>query len=515
VVPFTVTGLELGGAGVATFTDGTNTQTVNLVFGTTSYTVDLTGFGRSVTSSLVVSDSAGNTTGPTAGNSTLVVTSPALALTVAEYNTLDPSQWNGNPAYTSVTVRDVSANFAALDFSGLEGNGVTAVGSSSGALILTVAQYLDLGTVGVTGSARLIDTASAIEAMTPAEFAGMAGKNIGRLQSDGTLALTVAQYNNLNGVPLYANDVITLVDDAINIEALTAAAIDVLDNKGIDALALSSGSTLAFGLDQFKALGTVIADAAIDWDITGGGANDTFTFSRQSFSAADHVDGLDGTDTLALQANFGSLIFDADTITSIEKIKANGGTGSTSFDIRSHDGNVTAGGILSVVAGGFVAGDSLVFDGSAETDGRFNFTGGAAGSSMFTGGNGADTFNGGVGSDTIRYTAASQSLSAAYDRASGFDAANDLFSLWKAVTFDGTVGGLLRTTTLDDNLAAILTAGNFAADHAVLVNGTSGNLSGATFLVVNDGSAGYQAGQDLVVRVTTPTGISQSSFVVG
>ncbi len=136
----------------------------------------------------------------------------------------------------------------------------------------------------------------------------------------------------------------------------------------------------------------------------------------------------------------------------------------------------------------------------------------AAGStSTFIGSTKADSFNSGAGADTIRYTSAAQSTSAAYDVVSGFDTSSDSFFWSQSITFDGTVNALLRTTTLDDNLATAF--GSIAANHAAIVEASGGNLSGQMFLLINDGTAGYQPG-DLVVRLagTDPATFLSANF---
>ncbi len=67
--------------------------------------------------------------------------------------------------------------------------------------------------------------------------------------------------------------------------------------------------------------------------------------------------------------------------------------------------------------------------------------------------------------------------------------------------------GALSTATFDSDLASDVGAGQMAAHHAVLFTADAGTLSGHTFLVVDEnGTAGYQAGADLVIDVTGATG---------
>ncbi|MCW5737423.1 MAG: hypothetical protein KIS73_25080, partial [Enhydrobacter sp.] len=59
--------------------------------------------------------------------------------------------------------------------------------------------------------------------------------------------------------------------------------------------------------------------------------------------------------------------------------------------------------------------------------------------------------------------------------------------------------------TFDADLAAALNATALLTNHAVLFNPNAGGHAGQTFLVVDaNATAGYQAGQDLVVRLEAP-----------
>jgi hypothetical protein len=63
----------------------------------------------------------------------------------------------------------------------------------------------------------------------------------------------------------------------------------------------------------------------------------------------------------------------------------------------------------------------------------------------------------------------------------------------------------LRTAHFDDDLATIVSAGQLGAAHAVLYTPDGGNLAGETFLIVDqNGTAGYQAGEDLVINLLAP-----------
>ena len=128
----------------------------------------------------------------------------------------------------------------------------------------------------------------------------------------------------------------------------------------------------------------------------GMDGNDAFYFTND-FSALDHVDGGSGNnDQIGLQGNYAganALTLGANTITNVEVIAVLAGF---SYDITTVDANVPAGGVLKVQATLLAAGQSLAFNGSAETDGTFVVYGGQ-GNDHFTGGAGGDGFYFGPG----------------------------------------------------------------------------------------------------------------------
>jgi Ca2+-binding RTX toxin-like protein len=151
----------------------------------------------------------------------------------------------------------------------------------------------------------------------------------------------------------------------------------------------------------------------------GLGGNDGFYFGN-AFDRGDHVDGGDGTDTLALQGNTATSL---DDVSNVEVILALSGSdtrfGDTAgnrydYDLTTNDGNVGAGKTLTVQATGLLPGEDLHFDGSAESDGNFRIfagqgtdvlKGGAGSDGFFFGADGnftgADHVEGGAGSDTL------------------------------------------------------------------------------------------------------------------
>ena len=147
-------------------------------------------------------------------------------------------------------------------------------------------------------------------------------------------------------------------------------------------------------------------------DVANGLGSDDGFFFGAAFTGADQVDGGAGTnDQIGLQGDYtgpNALVMGPSTIANIETIVVLPGF---SYDITMNDGNVAAGGLLKVQATQLAAGQSLHFDGSAETNGSFaiyggngndNFTGGGGNDGFYFGPgqfNGSDLVNGGGGSN--------------------------------------------------------------------------------------------------------------------
>ena len=125
-------------------------------------------------------------------------------------------------------------------------------------------------------------------------------------------------------------------------------------------------------------------------DTVSGGAGDDGFFFGAAFTAADHVDGGTGTnDQIGLQGDYtgaNALMLGASTIVNVEAIVMLPGF---SYSITTVDANVAAGQVLKIQATQLGAGNSLTFNGSAETDGSF----------LVYGGNGNDSMTGGAGND--------------------------------------------------------------------------------------------------------------------
>jgi hypothetical protein len=189
-------------------------------------------------------------------------------------------------------------------------------------------------------------------------------------------------------------------------------------------------------------------------------------------------------------------------------------TAGNNYLLASDDDFVAAGGTMVINAMDLGAGEHVVFDGTAESDGRFIFYGGdsgdtfigGAGNDLIEGGGGADILAGGDGSDTFTWRDAAESSGADYDILADFDAASDKIDLEVTVSgFDAAIaGGSLSEGSFNADLGTALAG--LGAGRAVFYAPDAGDLAGTVFLVVDaNGVAGYQAGEDYVFALTGAT----------
>ena len=166
--------------------------------------------------------------------------------------------------------------------------------------------------------------------------------------------------------------------DTITIGAGYTGTLRVTPTSGSDVI---NASATAGTLQVATSLGNI--DAADVW--TGGtGASDALIVTS-------------GTATAATMAQ----------ITAFETITTSGDAGA--FSITTADVNVASGVTMTVNGASLVTTNTLMFDGTAETNGRFSITGGSAADTL-SGGSLADTIDGGAGADVIDGGAGNDSM---------------------------------------------------------------------------------------------------------
>ncbi len=216
--------------------------------------------------------------------------------------------------------------------------------------------------------------------------------------------------------------------------------------------ALQAGENLTFdGSAETDGSFAMYGGLGID-HLTGGQKDDSFYFGKGGrFGPDDTVDGQGGSDQLRLQGDYSganAVVLAPDQVKSIDLILLASAQDtrfgaaaalSYSYDLKTDDTTVAAGETMTIQGKRLLAGESLHFDGSAETDGAFKVYSGAgddviaggakadtvvagAGDDRITGGGGADNLFGNEGHDTFVYLDASDSTVAARDHILDYEA---------------------------------------------------------------------------------------------
>ncbi len=290
---------------------------------------------------------------------------------------------------------------------------------------------------------------------------------------------------------------------------------------GVDGSQLGAANSMFFdGSHETNGAFSFYAGAGKDTLIGGAGNDDFFFAPGEKLTAADQVNGGGGSDNrLFLTGDYSAgLKFGISTVENIQSLNLGAGY---SYKITTNDATVAAGQTLYVNGLNIDSSHSLYFNGSAETTGSFNINGGAGndtliggkGNDVFNGGGGADSITSGGGADQFYYTYVNDSTSTNHDTIHGFNAVGDSFVMVGSMTLPDAIDATVTTgkqtsAAFDADLSQAVGAGQLHAHDAVLYTPNSGNLAGHTFLVIDEnGIAGYQAGQDLVIDITGATNL--------
>jgi hypothetical protein len=275
------------------------------------------------------------------------------------------------------------------------------------------------------------------------------------------VTLTATSFSNLEMLVLLAGNDTRFGDPGTNFYSYNLTTADA--NVAAGQLFAISFNTLRAGENvtvngSAETNGAFLTYAGLGIEnLTGGAGDDGFYFGEGRFGPSETVNGGAGTmDQLGLQGDH-TIIFGAGQLAGIEMIvclsaidaRFNGDSGALyNYNLTMNEGNVAVGGVLYISANQLIAGETLTFVGSAETDGGRFVVYGGAGADMIHGslsndtiyGNGgADGLVGNGGADTFAYTDVSHSTSAAPDFLSDF-AAEDVIDL-SAIDANTVAGG--------------------------------------------------------------------------
>jgi len=321
------------------------------------------------------------------------------------------------------------------------------------------------------------------------------------------------------GVSPFTNLDLTLADG--NVSAGKTLTVDASSVQDGDSVVLDGSAETDAHFDVVTGRGTEtfrggqlsdffeLQNGGTDTIIYGGDGDDEFQMS-QEFGTHDELRGGNGYDALILTANaaVNHLTISGAMMRDVEAIEVH----DTSFNIKTRDNVVMAGGTLVVDATLLPSTASLHFDGSAETDGGFILDGGSGADALvggahgdaITGGALGDVLTGGESNDLFFYNGPSESTSVRFDTITDFNANADGFFIPGGVSgIDAKINmGALSQASFDDDLSNAIGPNELHIHHAVLFKPDSGDYAGINLLIVEgNGTAGYQAGFDYVIEL--------------
>jgi Ca2+-binding RTX toxin-like protein len=138
---------------------------------------------------------------------------------------------------------------------------------------------------------------------------------------------------------------------------------------------------------------------------------------------------------------------------------------------------------------------------------------GDANNNVLTGGAGADTLTGNAGNDTFVFKTLTDSLASAFDTITDFTSGSDAFSIGHTLAGLGTASVASGTGNLVNDLTGALNVSNLVANGAAEVTITGGTDAG-TYVVINDGTAGYSSLTDAVVKLTNSAVVHTGDFLL-
>ncbi|MBD2141204.1 hypothetical protein H6F39_07375 [Anabaena sp. FACHB-1250] len=296
-------------------------------------------------------------------------------------------------------------------------------------------------------------------------------------------------------------------------------------SEGTDLVNASISYTLTDNFENLTLTGSANLNGTgnnLNNSLTGNTGNNILTGNAGN----DTLNGGAGIDTLI--GGLGDDIYVVDSTT--DTITENSGEGtdiiqsSVTFDLTVFPNieNLTLTG-TAVINGTGNAGDNSLTGNSGNNTLTGNagndLLNGGTGNDLLNGGAGADTLTGGIGIDTLVFQFGQSPVSGAdriTDFAIGTDKIDLLTSLGVAMNAPTafTRAANSTDTTLTNVVNSVFTdadgalTGNQAlgVSSAALVSVTTSGIAG-TYLVINDGVAGFQSSNDLLVNITGSSGI--------
>ena len=315
---------------------------------------------------------------------------------------------------------------------------------------------------------------------------GGAGIDTVMLSGGATASLGASTLVSVESLVLAGGNFSLVTDDATVVIGGTlhvdASALGAGERLELDASAETNANYTVTG----GAGNDTITAGMIDNTVVGGGGDDTFDFNSGSLDNFDQIDGGAGTDRLRIQG-VTTITLGATTVVDLEAMEFQAGS---NYSIVSHDATAASGALFLVDGSALASSNWLSFDGSAETNARFDIVTGAGGD-LVTGGALNDTFDLSLGGDDIVDGGVGDDTFVLGNEWDGFD------------TIDGGLGNDVVTTS--GGTTVILGPGDLTNVESLMLLG-GGNYS----ITVDD--AVVASGQTLVVDTTGLSAVEVVTF---
>ncbi len=410
------------------------------------------------------------------------LTTSSTALNLIANNASDTVTVNATALAQNTALTLAAASTSALVVTSLAGDMVAS--NLSGTLAVTTANAADNGISITTGTAATsVNVAAGAASDTVSINAAALTNNIGLTITSGGAAAGTVNVTNLSGDMTVSNPTsgtigITVTDNAVDDGIAIAAGASNLAISGVadgDTVTITgfTGTTLTGAIANTTGKFNITTGTSTS-SITTGAGDDIFTFvAGTGLTSADTVNGGTGTDTVALTSNTAIAATNFNSVSNIEVITI--ANTNTTVAITTQDTLVAAGATLTL--SNAANSGVLTLIGSAETNGKFNITGGT-GIDSITGGAGDDTFtfvagtglttdtvNGGTGTDTVTLTGTTAVTAAQFNNVSNIE----------AITLPSMTNTTIAITTVNALVAsgATLTLSNAANSGVLTFNGAA------------------------------------------
>ena len=348
---------------------------------------------------------------------------------------------------------------------------------------------------------------------------GGGGVDILGLQGDYSVNHVLGSLTSVESISLLSGSNANFGDTAGNSYDYFLTTIDA--NVAAGAIMKVNGGNLLAGEDfifdgSAESNGSFLVYGGFGQDtLVGGAGNDIFVYAQGRFALTDVINGNNGYDSLFLRGDYTIDFTGSTNLSTIENItlasSADGryASGGTDFDynIVWEDNLLANGQTMTINGGGLGLGETMIFNGTDETNGFLKLyagngndvlTGGANADLLFGGGSG-DTLTGGGGNDVFSYFFLTDSNSTQRDQIQDFTLGDKI----DVSKIDAKSGGSASDAfTFIGNAAFSNVQGELRFESA----------GGSSWLIQGDVNGDGVSDFELIVVVTDANPITASDF---